>query len=280
MASEAVSAGQLTRQQIRANYTKLYRNVYVLNGLELNAAMRGRAAWLWSGRTAVVAGNSAAAMLGSRWIPPDCPAELARTWTPAPPGIVVHSGQLAADEVRRVGDVDCTTAARTAYDLGRRLPLDTAIIRIDGLLNATGRTVDEVAAIAGRYHGARGIRQLRAALALADGGAESPQETRLRLILLRGKLPRPVTQILVRDPQRRKDRRIDMGYPEYLVGVEYDGQQHWTDPATHAEDIERLEFLAAQGWIIVRVSARQLRYDPDGIVRRVRHALATAGCAV
>jgi very-short-patch-repair endonuclease len=69
-------------------------------------------------------------------------------------------------------------------------------------------------------------------------------------------------------------RRIDMGWPQWKVGVEYDGGQHWTNPRRHAEDIERLEFLASQGWIIVRVSARQLRYDRTGILTRVRRALA------
>ena len=113
VASEAVASGMLTRQQVRANYTKLYRNVHVINGLEVNAFVRARAAWLWSGRKAVVIGHSAAALLRTLWIPPDIPAELARIRTPAPPGIVVHSGRLASDEVCLVGDVGCTTAART-----------------------------------------------------------------------------------------------------------------------------------------------------------------------
>jgi very-short-patch-repair endonuclease len=69
-----------------------------------------------------------------------------------------------------------------------------------------------------------------------------------------------------------------MGWPEWKVGVEYDGEQHWTNPGDHADDIVRLEFLAAQGWIIVRVSARQLRYDRDGILSRVRDALARRCC--
>lgn len=73
-----------------------------------------------------------------------------------------------------------------------------------------------------------------------------------------------------------------MGWPDCRVGVEYDGEHHWLDPATHAEDITRLEFLAARDWIIVRVSARHLR-DREGILRRVRAALRsrmrTAGLA-
>jgi very-short-patch-repair endonuclease len=69
-----------------------------------------------------------------------------------------------------------------------------------------------------------------------------------------------------------------MGWPEWKVGVEYDGEQHWTNPDDYADDIERLEYLAAQGWIIVRVSSRQLRYDRDGILGRVRDALTQRGC--
>ena len=59
-----------------------------------------------------------------------------------------------------------------------------------------------------------------------------------------------------------------------MVGVEYDGEQHFTNPDDYANDIERLEFLAGKGWKIVRVSARQLRCERPLIVHRVRTALA------
>jgi very-short-patch-repair endonuclease len=206
-------------------------------------------------------------MHGTRWLPTDAPAELARVRKSAPPGIVIHCGSLANDETCLLANIPCTTAPRTAYDIGRRVPYDTGIIRIDALFNATRCSAADVERIAARYPGARGLRRLRASLALADGGAESPQETRVRLLLVRAALP-PVTQIWV------GRRRIDMGYPEFKVGVEYEGEQHWNNPRQYEEDIARLEYLAAQGWIIVRVSARQLRYDREGIVRRVRAALA------
>ncbi|WP_300539897.1 homocysteine S-methyltransferase family protein [uncultured Nocardioides sp.] len=114
---------------------------------------------------------------------------------------------------------------------------------------------------------------LEAARGLVDGGAESPQETRLRLLLIRNGFPRPVTQIPVTDKHGRVIRRIDMGWPQHLVGIEYDGGHHWTDPDAHAADITRLEFLAARGWLIIRVSSRQLRYEQQSIVRRVASAL-------
>jgi very-short-patch-repair endonuclease len=270
--SEALAAGVVTRQMLRTRYVKLHYNVYARKGLKLVAADKARAAWLWSHRTATLVGSSAAALHGAKWLPDDAPAELAHANQPAPLGILIHRGAIADDETCLRQSIDCTTPARTAYDIGRRVPGDTAIIRIDALLNATRCTVAEVGRIADRYPGARGVRRLRAALDLVDGGAESPKETELRLLLVRDGLPRPVTQIPV------GKRRVDMGWPQWKVGVEYDGEHHWTNPKDYADDIERLEYLAAQGWIIVRVSARQLRYARDEIVRRVRQALLQAGC--
>ena len=279
VATEALADGSLTRRDLRRRYTKVHRNVYVRGGVELTAADRGRAAWLWSGRRATLVGYSAAALLGSRWIPDDAPVEIVHSRRPPPNGIAVRSYELRDDEVRRVGDIACTTVARTAYDLGRRLPLESAVIRVDALLNATSTSATAVERVAQVHPGARGVRRLRRAMDFVDAGSESPQETRLRLLLVRSGLPRPVTQVPVLDDRGHVVRRVDVGWPEWLVGVEYDGEQHWTGPDAYANDIDRLEFLAARGWCIVRVSARQLRGERSRVVDRVRTALRERGCA-
>lgn len=62
-----------------------------------------------------------------------------------------------------------------------------------------------------------------------------------------------------------------------MVGVEYDGDQHWSSPEDHENDIVRLEFLASRGWTIVRVSARQLRCRGPEILTRTWNALDRAG---
>jgi very-short-patch-repair endonuclease len=72
-------------------------------------------------------------------------------------------------------------------------------------------------------------------------------------------------------------RRIDMGWPQWKVGVEYDGAQHWTDSNQHADDIDRLEFFADLGWRVVRVSARHLRSRPESVAFRAATALRAAG---
>ncbi|MCV7170898.1 DUF559 domain-containing protein [Mycobacterium manitobense] len=267
VATEALADGGLTRRDLMRSYRKVHRNVYVRVDTELSALDRARAAWLWSGRKATLVGHSAAVALGSRWIDADAPVELAHSRRPGARGILVHSDVIRDDEVCLRYGMRCTTPARTAYDLARRLPHEQGVIRVDALLNASGASVADVTAVARRYPGARGARRLREVMDVADGGAESPQETRLRLLLVRSGLPRPATQI------REGSRRIDMGWRAAKVGVEYDGKQHWTDPDEHARDIERLEFLASRGWLIVRVSARQLNQRPASVVQRVRAAL-------
>lgn len=276
MASEALASGALTRQQLRSKYVKQHRNVYALKGLKLTARDRAMAAWLWSQRDAVLVGNSAAALLGTKWIEPGERAEIGRARYPSAKGILVRSGAIADDELWARGGIPCTTPARTAYDIGRFMTADNSIARIDALLNATCCDVADVEVIAARYPGARGIRRLRSTLNLVDGGAESPQETRLRLILVRGGLGPVVTQIPVADEWGRVLRRIDMGWPEFKVGVEYDGEQHFTDAGGYEDDIDRLDFLAARKWRIVRVSSRHMKV-PGEILARAHDALRSRG---
>lgn len=121
------------------------------------------------------------------------------------------------------------------------------------------------------------IVQLRRVLDLVDGGAESPQETRTRLVLVEAGLPKPQTQIRVRDAFGEVFARVDMGYEAFKVAVEYDGEQHWTDPLQRSYDIDRHARLLAAGWIVIRVSAEMLRYRPHIIVQRTCAALHDAG---
>lgn len=172
------------------------------------------------------------------------------------------------------------TPARTAFDLGRRLPLDTAVEVIDALCNATGLTPAEMLVVAQRHPRARGMVALRRVLALVDGGAESLQETRTRLLLVRDGLPTPTTQIRVVDARGRFVARADLGWPEWKVIVEYDGEQHWTDPVQRSRDIDRIAELEALGWRIVRVSSELLCNRPHVVLTRVRGQLRAAGAPV
>ena len=275
--TEALAAGAVSRRALASQHDMIYRNVYLPHGVELTPVRRAVAAWLWAGRNATLAGLSAAAMHGSSWIYPELPAELIRTEARPPEGIVIHRDRLCDEELAVVDGMPVTTAARTAFDIGRRDTLITAIIRVDALANATGLKAVDVERVAERHRGARGIVQLRQVDDLMDGGAESPQETRTRLLLIAAGFPRPQTQIVVCNEYGDFVGRIDMGFTQWKVGIEYDGPQHWTNPKIQAHDIDRLADLAAEGWVIIRVSRDILRYRPEVFLARVRDAMRAAG---
>jgi very-short-patch-repair endonuclease len=271
--SAAVRRGEVTRRTLARDHIALYRDVYVRRDIELTARIRAQAAWLSTGAT--LAGISAAAIVGTRWLNPQAPAEIIRADRHSQAGIVVRSWTLADGETCRVRGIECTTPARTAFDLGRCYRDEVAVVLVDAVLNATGVTTGEVARLATVHPGMRGVATLRSVLALVDGGAESPQETRLRLVLVRAGLPRPETQITF--PQLRI--RADMGWREWQVIVEYDGVQHWSDARQRSWDIDRIALLEEAGWTVVRVSAEMMG-RPDVIVARVRTKLRAAGCPV
>jgi len=69
-----------------------------------------------------------------------------------------------------------------------------------------------------------------------------------------------------------------MGWPEWKVGVQYDGIQHWEDPRQRTRDIDQDVEYRDLGWRMVRVGANLLNYRPRIVVERVREALTAAGC--
>jgi hypothetical protein len=278
--SAALAAGLVSRRSLARDYRAIHRDVYLPRDCDLTPGLKAQAAFIWSGGTATVAGLSAAALLGCRWIDDHHPAELVRRNGKPVTGIVIHRDELHDDEVCRVAGIPVTTPARTAFDLGRRPGGDKAVIRLDALCNATGLRRADIDAVVDRHRGARGIVQLRDVLELVDPGAESPQETRTRLVLIRAGLPTPTTQITVFDECGHFIARVDMGWERWKVAVEFDGAHHWTDPAQRTRDINRLAELQSCGWSIIRVSSDLLRHAPGVVIERVLAALTAAGCPV
>ncbi len=243
--------------------------------MDLCARERARAAWLWSNRKGVVAGLSAAAVLGVKWIEAGRAAELVHTNRRPPPLIQTHTDTLAPGETPLIDGMTVTTPARTIFDIGRRLGLEDGVRRIDALLNATSEDfAGEVDAVIRNHPGVRGLKQLRQTLTLVDAGAESPQESSTRLLLVRAGFPKPETQITLRDLHIR----VDMGWRRWKVAVEYDGAQHWTDRRQRSRDIERIAMLGDAGWIVIRVSAEMLSRRQHVVLDRVSAALLARRC--
>ena len=277
-ADEALAAGAVTFRELRRFHTAIYPGVWVPRGVEPCADERARAAWLWSGRAGVIARLAASAMLGAKWIEPGLPAELIHTNRRPPRLLTVRTDRLDPGETTQIAGMPVTTPARTAFDLGRRLRLEEGVQRIDALMNATDVKVDEIAAVAQRHPGVRGLKTLRTILELVDAGAESPYESLTRLLLVRAGFPRPETQIPVLDAYGFVVARIDMGWPEYLVGVDFEGAHHWTDAAQRSWDAERYTLLPELGWTDFRLTSGMLHNSPQRFLDRVGAALIARGC--
>lgn len=278
LGAEALAAKSVSERAMRSLYEPVYPGVYIPAGIELTAIQRARAAWLWSRRRGVVVGDSAAALLGAKWVDARAPVELAYDNRKPPAQIVVHTDTLAAHEILTDDGIAVTTPARTAFDIGRRtISRLHAVQRLDALTNATDVKVVDIEAVISAHPGSRGLLRLRRVLPLVDGGAESPQETRTRLALIDACLPRPQTQIRVFDEYGDFVARLDMGYEDLRVGIEYDGPQHWTDRVQRDRDIDRYSGLLDLGWTIIRVSSELLRYRQGTFVARVVAAMQAAG---
>jgi hypothetical protein len=270
LGSEAVNSGKLRPHQLRSRFRAVFPDVYVRRDQQPTLRDRAVAAWLWSHRQGVIAGLTAAAWQGSKWVDERLPVELVWSNARPPRGVRTYDIRLLPEEVTVVAGVPVTTPERTAFDIGRRKAMGKAIAHLDALMRATGTKTDEVLQIADRHRGARGLRQLETAVALVDPGSQSPKETWLRLLLVRAGLPRPTTQIQVMAAGGAQVYYLDMGWEDLMVAAEYDGEQHRLDRWQYTRDIRRREALDRLGWIVIRVTVSD---RPADIIGRVRDAL-------
>jgi len=267
--SEALAVGDIRRHELRTHYRAIMPDVYLEKRVQPSLRQRTVAAWLWSRREAVIAGVAASAMHRAKWIDDDVPVELIWRNARAPERVVTRHQLLTANEFGRVDGLPVTTPERTAFDLGRRGVLNRAVAQLDALAAATDFKVNDVFELAGAHRHTRGLRQLETALDLVDGGAQSPKETWLRLLLINAGFPKPRTQIPVLSADGFPRYFLDMGWEDIRLAVEYDGEQHWTDPRQYATDVERQEYVAKVGWTVIRVVSQHRARD---VVRRVQHA--------
>jgi very-short-patch-repair endonuclease len=274
--SEALASGALTRHLLRTRFVSLYPDVYIPPDANLGAVQRAYAAWLWSRRRGVVAGQSASALHRAKWVDAQAPAQLLYEHRRPPAGIHTWLDRVADDEIQAIAGIPVTTPARTAFDLACRYPVVEAVAAIDALARATRLNAAQAELIADRYKGHRNIRRARKALDLVDAGAESPRETWLRLLLIEADYPRPRTQIPVYGEYRELVAMLDMGWEDVKIALEYEGDHHRTDRRQFNRDIARFEALPDLGWIVVRVTAEDTR---GGILRRVAAAWSRRKCS-
>jgi len=145
-----------------------------------------------------------------------------------------------------------TAIRRTLNDLCRRLSLTEAVVIVDMALHS--RIVDS-AALNPRV------------ASFAEPATESPMESRLRMLLVLGGLPRPQAQVSLFDNHHRFLGRPDLYYSDHRLCIEYDGANHRD---RLAEDNRRQNLLIGAGFRLLRFAAADIYNRPDVVVAQVR----------
>ena len=272
---KAVADGLVTRRQLAGDaWRRMLPDIYAWSRLRLDHRMWCRAAGLFLHGRGVVSGRDAAALFGADAVVRGAPIEVTvpePVRIRAPGGLVVVRSPLPAGDVDGWAGVPVTTPVRTAFDVARRLPIIEAVVTVDAMLAARLVTPAGLEATAAARPGWPGLRQLRRVVELCDAGAESPQESRLRLVLIAGGLPRPVCQHEVFDGNGCFVARLDLAYPDRKLAIEYEGDHH-RDRSTFQRDLRRMNRLRALGWTVLRFGAADIYRQPVRVIALVQIA--------
>ena len=279
LGSTAIAAGGLTRHELRTRFVAVHHDVYVSKHTELTAVIRAKACWLRTRGHGILAGFSASALHGAKWIDANRPATTIDTNRRRTSGIVVWASTITEEEVCVIDGMRVTTPVRTAVDLARRYPLDTAVAAVDALARATRLEVAEIEHAVRQYPGRQGQGRALKAISLVDRGAESPRETWLRLIVVRAGYPRPTTQLPVYNEYGALIGVVDLGWRGPKIAMEYEGKHHRMSRERFDKDVRRIDELLEQRWIVIRVTAMDTQATVERRLRQAWAARAGLSCA-
>lgn len=275
---DATAAG-LTRAQLRDDGVRVTRGAYVSRSLTLSvgAASRGALAVLPAGT--VVSHSTAAVLLGAP-VPPGWPLEFAvppRVTPPRRRRIRVHVRDLTPDDVVVTDGIPTTSGAQTWLDLAAILSSAELVAVGDALWRAGHLDTTRLGARLDRATGVRGIRQARRCAPLLTPLAASRPESLVRYWVVEAGLPVPTPQCPVHDRHGAVVAHGDLGWPEWKVLLEYEGRQHAARDQFD-RDVDRYSLMAADGWLVVRISRGHLGRR-DLVVERVSRTLRSRGAS-
>jgi Transcriptional regulator, AbiEi antitoxin len=198
-------------------------------------------------------------------------------------GFLMIEAPLAPGEVVAVGPLRVTSIPRTLIDCAREWPLDDAVIAMDAALVAERVTPFQLTEAATAAAHRRGAARARRAVALSDGRAESPLESRGRLRLVGAGLAPSALQVEIKTGGRLVGV-ADAWYDEAAVVVEFDGQVKYTDPWRGRtpervlwDEKRREDDMRALDIRIVRVADADVGARWPRVESRLRHLLASPG---
>jgi hypothetical protein len=179
------------------------------------------------------------------------------------PGLRVWSARVTDDELCLVSGLCVAAAPRAFLDVARHDSLIEAVAVGDAVLRSGAATHEQLLAAVEAAGGVRGIRAARAALPHLESRSESLMESRFRMRLVLGGVPRPEAQFDVYDD----DGHVGRG-DLHLDGVvlEYDGLKERRERPVFVAERRRQTRMAETGLEIRRFTANDYYVRPAAAV--------------
>lgn len=178
-------------------------------------------------------------------------------------GLTVSSAALPDDELVLVDGTLAVSAARAFVDVARDDTLIEAVAFGDCVLRSGAATIDQLLTALDRAGGLRGIRRAREVVPHLESRSESLMESRFRMRLVLGGVPRPEAQWDVYTDDGhvgRNDLHLDG------VVLEYDGRGSRLNPVAFTEERRRQTGIAETALELRRFTAADYYKRPSTAV--------------
>lgn len=197
-----------------------------------------------------------------------------------------HGLALGPGDLVRIGGVPVTSVRRTFLDLAPLLSVDELVAIGDQIIcSHTGSCVPAKIAMVepsvlnayiAEHAGSRGMCKLRTALELLRVGADSPPESRLRLMIARSPLPDFEHNVEICDAAGNALVGPDLACKEFRTCAEYDGGHHFT-PGQQSKDHDRDFVTRSLGWHQVLLNKDDMRAGELVVVTKLARMLKLGG---
>lgn len=179
------------------------------------------------------------------------------------PGLTVTSASLPDEELVLVRGLLAVSAARALVDVARTESLVEAVAVGDCVLRAGAATQEQLLAALERAGGLRGVQAAREVVPHLEPRSESPMESRLRMRLVLGGVPRPEAQWDV----YTDDGHVGRG-DLHLEGVvlEYDGREQRLRKGVFVAERRRQTQIADTGLELRRFTSHDVYVRPAAAV--------------
>jgi Protein of unknown function (DUF559) len=276
--AEARAAGLTPQMLLSKRFHKIFWDAYVSRDVPITPLLRAKAVIRLVPSGSYISHHTAAEMWGAA-VPADgvthvtLPSAHRRQ---VRQGVRSHYRKHSAQTTFRKG-LPISTPEQTFLDLAAAgVGLVDLVVAADGMIKAGHTSPERLIEVAAQWNG-RGCRLARRAASLAREGVDSPQETRLRLLLVLAGLPEPRVNLIIRGRDGGWRRRYDLAYEHLRLIIEYDGRKHAEDTQQWLTDIFRREELDQMGWRLIIVTSEGIYQEPLRTLERVRDALLQCG---